>query len=137
MCGLLHIADARLIQEMKPIIHFANARTVPTNETDRIGEKRSAVKCGSFCSALGAEAKVATSKLVVNTELAGTVTSNTSASGAPLSSPSGMAEAFLTRCTIGPMGLPFSVTDTGATFEAQLGGRRSRATHERCIGAFE
>ena len=85
---------------------------------------------------LVAEAKLATMRLLVRTEDSGTVTSKTSASGAPLSAPSGMAEVFLTCRTTGPIAWPFSVTCTGAKSPVQFGGRCNRTTHERWVDAF-
>src|ERR1700723_1067843 len=84
-----------------------------------------------------AEVKLATMRLLVRTEVSGTLTSKTSASGAPLSAPSGMAEAFLTRRTTGPRFWPLRVTCAGAKSEVQVGGRCKRSTHERCAGAFK
>src|SRR5271154_4075847 len=78
-----------------------------------------------------AEAKVATMRLLVRTEVSGSLISKTSASGAPLSAPNGIAEALPTRRTTGPMALPFNVTDTGAKSSVQFGGRCNRTTHER------
>src|ERR1700677_1691650 len=85
---------------------------------------------------LVAKAKLATMRLLVRTEVSGTVTSKTSASGAPFSAPNGIAESFLTRCRAGPMGLPFKETKTGARSEDQFGGRCNRTTHERWVRAF-
>ena len=72
---------------------------------------------------LDADWNAATTELLASTELLGSVTSKVSASGAPLSAPSGMAVMFLMRRTTGPTGWPLTVTCPGAKSADQFGGR--------------
>src|SRR5580700_2899745 len=62
---------------------------------------------------------VATMRLLVSTELSGSVTSNTSASGAPLLAPRCMAIVFATRLMIVLTATPFTVTCDGARSDDQ------------------
>src|SRR5580698_4357263 len=83
------------------------------------------------------EANVATIRLLDVMELSGNVTSNTSASGAPLSAPNGMAVVFFTSLMMGLIFCPFSIICVGVKSADQLTGRRKRTTHERCVEAPE
>src|SRR3569833_2969129 len=72
---------------------------------------------------LFAEVKWATSRLLVKTDSEGVVISKTSASGAPLSAPSGMDDLFATCRKTPGNGVPFKVTESCARSVGQLGGR--------------
>src|SRR5580693_9046533 len=65
--------------------------------------------------------KVAVIRLLVSTELSGTVTSKTSPSGAPLFAPRGIAVAFATCLMMGLTTTPFTVACDGAKSDDQLG----------------
>src|ERR1700744_6106689 len=83
------------------------------------------------------EVNVATTRLLDVIELSGNVTSNTSASGDPLSAPNGMAVVFFTRLIIGFIVCPFRVICVGAKAADQLIGRCKRTIQERCVDAPE